>query len=875
MELKEYQQRVLDDLAVYLSCLRESEREAKDYFEFQKSKGKEASLKNYVETTWNQLNEKRLLPFYRDNKGQKHIASHISRWDGLNRPIPNICLKVPTGGGKTLLAAASVEKINTEYFEQQNGFILWVIPTDSIYKQTWKHLSNREHPYRQMLERASGGRVKLLEKMDRFTLQDVQEHLCVMVLMLQSSARASKETLKIFRDSGGYQSFFPEVDDYHANNDLLNTVPNLSRYDLTDVKGILANVSVKQSLDNVLKLIRPIIIIDEGHKAYSETARNTLCEFNPRFILELSATPNPKKHLSNVLVDVCGSDLKKEQMIKLPINIINYSNADWKLTLTKAVEEHEGIVKKAIKLQKKDGTYIRPILLIRVDRTGKDMRDGKHLHADDAKEYLIDRIGIKEAAIRIKSAAVDEIGDEDLLSPFCPVKFIITKSALQEGWDCPFAYSLAILSKMTAATALTQMIGRILRQPFGKATSLDALNECYIFCFEQDVAEAVTSIRKGLENEGMGDLKDQLRCSDSGIESLLIKRKIRRRSKFKNLKVMLPKVNIKDQNGFRELNYERDILGYIDWGSLEYSKKGSYQWDVKAQIKETRVKLDERMKNQYTLDYEGIKQSLVEESGGLDFAFLVRQLMEVIPNPWQAGRILDDAIQAQRKKGVDDLTILKNRIHFLESVKLDLKSQLDELSEKLFRSKLAKGDIQFHLVSSNDDRLNWDLADILEVSVTESEQILRQKNGSDLQRSLFENVYSNDLNPLEKDVAWYLDDHTAIKWWHRLIAKQDYYVQGWQRNKIYPDFLACVHENGDGSLKLAILETKGEHLAGNKDTEYKRKVFKILASAYNQEGPVGKLEVESEKFKVTSFDILLQESWREDVHGILGKPKAV
>ena len=120
---------------------------------------------------------------------------------------------MPTGGGKTLLAACTLERIQTDYFKLQTGFVLWVVPSDAIYRQTWKQLANREHPYRQILERASGGRVKLLEKDDAFTRRDVEGQLCVMLLMLPSAARKSKETLRLFRDSGRFISFFPIEDD--------------------------------------------------------------------------------------------------------------------------------------------------------------------------------------------------------------------------------------------------------------------------------------------------------------------------------------------------------------------------------------------------------------------------------------------------------------------------------------------------------------------------------------------------------------------------------------------------------------------------------------------------------------------------------------
>ena len=208
-----------------------------------------------------------MLPYLYQG-GNAVVAPYLSRHDGLGQSIPNICFKVPTGGGKTLLATAALERVQTDYFKRQTGLVLWVVPSEAIYRQTWKQLANREHPYRQMLERASGGRVKMLEKGDAFTRRDVEGQLCVMLLMLPSAARKSKETLRLFRDSGRFTSFFPVEDDSEANRALLDQVPNLDQNDLADMgfgEGIVpGSISIKQSLGNVLRLVRPVVVIDEG-----------------------------------------------------------------------------------------------------------------------------------------------------------------------------------------------------------------------------------------------------------------------------------------------------------------------------------------------------------------------------------------------------------------------------------------------------------------------------------------------------------------------------------------------------------------------------------------------------------------------------------
>ena len=358
MELKDYQLRVLEYLETYLSKLAGQYQSKLEYYEFQQSKGREANhpeTSDYCNEAWTEI------------KTSLAIQSPIytTRQDGLSRNIPNICFKVPTGGGKTLLAACALQRIKQDYFKTNNGFVLWIVPSETIFTQTSKYLRNKEHPYRQMLDRISGGRTIIFEKNDRFNKQDVEGNLCVMLLMLQAGNRNNKETLKMFRDSGKFTSFFPDVDDYNSNKELLEKVPNLETANLIEGFGdVVAGLSIKHSLGNVLKLIRPVVIMDEGHKATSDLALETLNGFNPSFILELSATP---KSNSNVLINVKGEELKKEQMIKLPINVFSYEESNWKQTLNHSHEKLQELSKLSAGLQKDEGRYIRPIMLIKAD----------------------------------------------------------------------------------------------------------------------------------------------------------------------------------------------------------------------------------------------------------------------------------------------------------------------------------------------------------------------------------------------------------------------------------------------------------------------------------------------------------------------------
>ncbi len=881
MELKDYQQGVLTKFDYYLTTLRGQIEQIAAAQEVLKAQNLAVDLGDACAKAWDQLNAERRLPYLKDLEGTDRVANYLARLDGLRRSIPNVTLKVPTGGGKTLLASAAVERIQTDFFRRQTGFVLWVVPSDAIYKQTWKQLANREHPYRQMLERASGGRVKMLEKGDAFTKQDAESYLCVVLLMLPSAARQSKETLRMFRDSGRFTTFFPVEDDSEAYAALLDQVPNLDENDLADMgwaEGIVPNSrSVKHSLGNVLRLVRPVVVVDEGHKAYSATARDTLNGFNPRFILELSATPNAGgRHACNVLVSVSGAALKEEEMIKLPINVINEDKGGWKHTLAEAHQKLKELTDDAGKLQAADNRYIRPIMLVRVERTGKEQRDSGLVHSEDAREYLLEKLGAKPEEIRIKTSEEDTLGDEDLKLPTCEVRYIITKAALQEGWDCPFAYVLAILSKTTANTALTQMVGRILRQPDARLTGRTLLDECYVFTFDQDVTTAVQGVRKGLEDEGMADLASQVRLSGTGSAKKAIRKEtLARRAKFAGMPpIFLPRVLHRDdsaKDGARELDYERDILGHLDWQSFRFLRAHSLTMTENDKATRTVAKINVAQKK----DGGSVTQELFQETlqdipeEGLDIPFLVRQLLDVIPNPWQGMRILGETLDALRERGVTEDRLYTNRLELLREMKLDLKKQVHEASEALFHEKLAKGEVIFRLVTSNDPKLNWKLAETLEVELSEDEAPLKRKNGDPIDKSLFEKVFSRDFNELEKDTAWYLDGKDCVHWWHRIAVSQGSYgLQGWQKNRVYPDFLVCIHGLSDGKFRLTVLETKGEHLKGNDDTAYKQKLFDLLTAHASKALRAGELVLGTESDQL-SFTMLMQDSWKQTLDASL------
>ncbi len=815
MELKEYQSAALDAFSRWLIALNAARVESIDTITDLQSKGRRIpdAIRDYPNEAWETL---------RQSGGVANPnAPYITRTDGANRPIPHICFKVPTGGGKTLLAASALERLN-----RQTGLTLWIIPTRAIYEQTKAALYNREHPYRQALERASGGRVKMLQKDDPFTAADIANYLCVMLLMLPAANRQKgKDFLRMFRDSGRYPTLFPDADDALADGEMLNAHPDLERES--------ENGPVKRSLFNAVKTLRSVVILDEAHKAYGKKAKGqrefaqSVSRLNPSMVIELSATPN--KGISNLLVDIDGVALKNEEVIKLPVQITSFTNADWRHTLRQAHEKLESLANEAKSLEHDENRYIRPIAVVRVERTGKDQRDGDRIHAEDVREYLTQTLAVPADEVAVKSSELDELRGVNLLSEFTPTRWIITKAAIMEGWDCPFAYLLVMLDNTQAQNAITQLVGRVMRQPDVRRTNREPLDQCYVYCYNTDVGKAVNQVKNGLEQEGLTGLGDMVFSASSDLQPVTVKR----RERFRNDDIFLPLVlhksddpNAADQ--WTELDYQRHILPAIDWQAITAPDPQATQPNP-AMAQFASVDVGETQPQTYAQ-----RELYIDKTARVEW--YARRLSDLIPNPWQAARIVQDLIQKCRNAGDTDDDIYDKRSILAHALREHVAAKLDTQAETAFQVKLAKSEISFSLETG---KPAYKMVKKYDIPEPANKRAMLRDDYQQLQLALFEPVFHDHFDSgLELRFAQYLDEQKALRWWHRVAARQSrqYYLRGWKPDRIWPDFIAMGGETADGKPQVLVFETKGAHLSGNPDTEYKKRVLKTLENAYNSAG---------------------------------------
>ncbi|MBI2847443.1 MAG: DEAD/DEAH box helicase family protein [Chloroflexi bacterium] len=842
MELKGYQQKTLTQVKVYLEWLSKAKKEA----------GRRQTLSS-------EFADVEFFDFPKAAWGKVSSRPYYSKKNGLGEGLPDFYIKIPTGGGKTLLACHVIDLINRIYLKKQTGIVLWIVPTTQIYRQTLEALRNRDHPYRQVLDMASAGRTIISEKTERFSRLDVEENLVVMLLMLPSANRLNKEVLRIFKDTGGFTDFFPPEDDLRANEELLGKLPNLDYFG--EDKGFFGKIA-KTSLGNTLKILKPIIIIDEGHKAYSQSAQRTIRDFNPSIIVELSATP-PEQ--SNILVEIGGQELNHEEMIKLDLHVYNKSSLKWQDVLREAIKRRDDLESKALEYEANTGIYIRPICPIQAERTGKEQRGTRYIHAEDVKDYLIKQSGVAPEKIAIKSSETDDIEGIDLLSHDCPIRFVITKQALQEGWDCPFAYILAVLTNPNSQLSMTQLVGRILRQPYAKKTKTIELDESYVFCFKPRASDLLESIRRGFQNEGLGDIAGSITIDkdDTGLPETSLKT-VGYRDRFKHFegKLYLPKFVIQENGSWRDVNYETDLLRRIDWNLFSLDYVFNLALDKRPLVdREVVVGLADN-KRDVIKEKKHVYETLT--TWQIDTVFMTRQLLDIVPNPWIAYGICDKAVKALVKR--HGATVVSYNLAFLiEELRKHLESERDRLAEIVFRDLIAKKTLWFFLIA---DKGGYRLPSRLRIK-NDTKRLVRASH-SQLERSLFEEMPEEGINEMEKSVAICLDEQQKLLWWYRNLARRDYFIQGWKKNKIYPDFIftdmAPSIKNDYDSIY--VIETKGLHLMGNEDTTYKTSVFDFCNSLGKQRD-WRELNMEFKNKKI-EFQVIYEDEWRNRINQILG-----
>lgn len=415
---------------------------------------------------------------------------------------PCVCLRIPTGGGKTLLGAHAIGSMAREWPSlTPQPLALWLVPSDTIRTQTLAALAAPGHPFREALAQAVGEsvRVSALDEVATLAPQDFDAHAVVVVATMQSFRVEDTAQRNVYAFTEALEPHFRGVpaaalQALHGLPDALVTAEEAAGDDADSAMLRRFVGHPRWSLANWLALRQPYLIVDEAHNAKTERSFEALKRLNPTAILELTATPVAKR--TNVLFHVSAQQLQAEAMVKLPIVLAEHTRG-WQAAVFDAVRKQKMLEGEAQQEEAATGAYIRPIVLLQAQNSTEPV------NVDALKRHLIDELHIPEAQVKVATGTMRELDGLDLASRDCPVRYIITVQALREGWDCPFAYVLCSVQSIRSATAVEQLLGRVLRMPYASTRSRPALNKAYAHVTEAQTGQAANALADRLI-QGMG-----------------------------------------------------------------------------------------------------------------------------------------------------------------------------------------------------------------------------------------------------------------------------------------------------------------------------------------------------------------------------------
>lgn len=831
-------------------------------------------LKEYQKKTLETLRTYLELVRFKGAEGAYHEIKEMSAYNKIKNleNVPYVCLRLPTGGGKTYLAANSIPLVAHTYLETETPMVLWFCPTTTIKTQTIETLKNPRHPNREVLEKAFGGNVLVydIEDYANVRAQDIEGKCCVFVSTFQTFKITDTNARRIYAHNENLEPHFSKIPN-------LQRFENLERIEDGEDKG-----KIKYSFANLLSIYRPIVIADEAHNNSTKLAYEMLQRVNPSCIVEYTATPASN---SNVLHHVCAMELKVEEMIKLPIILTVHQT--WEQSLNAAIIARKGLAE----IAQKDSNYIRPILLIQAESKDKEVT------VDVIKKYLIEQENIEEEKIAIATGDQRELDGIDIFNPKCTIEYVITVEALKEGWDCSFAYVFCSVAQKHSTKDIEQLLGRVLRMPYAKLREQEELNKAYAFVSNTTWQEGVAQLKDRLVEMGfeeteipdtiqgklpitLGGCDDKkpitINVSDFDLELFTPEEQTQIEIKETSIgKVVSIKEDTeitpeleekiiqatpKQERKSVEINLKVELRNRIvyerkypsqermpfkvpqlqlfiddDWTKdyYEYFIDPSGRWllDYPAILSEGEFRI-RSTGSSISIDINGnhIEDRYIQETMALDFGEVHTDWTIPKLAIWITQQIPDNSISQQIqvtfiRQLLENLCLeraipLNDLLRTKFILKDAIKDKINEYKQKAEQTGMQK------TLFSTDARLqtnfnyNIDFAGKYYVPTV-------AYRGTFFNKHYFAQV--GDMNKEEVECARILDTLPEVKYWVRNIEKQAYsFYLPMANSNFYPDFIALLNDE-----RIFVIEYKGEHLVTNDDSKNKDMIGQLWEKSSN------------------------------------------
>ncbi|MBW3637891.1 MAG: DEAD/DEAH box helicase family protein, partial [Armatimonadetes bacterium] len=732
----------------------------------------------------------------------KRLYHSFGDYDERLAGVPAVCLRVPTGGGKTALGARAIKTTADSFLATERPWVLWLVPSTTIRDQTLRQMRDRSSGLRQLLDEELGAVLPLdMRSALELSTSDANNHTIILVSTLATSRVEKTENRRFYRENGALMAHFEGLSsDLEARLEL----------------GADGKTPIP-SLCNLIRLHRPIVIVDEAHNNKSSLGFETLGRVAPCAIIEFTATPDTKNAPANVLHYVMASQLKAAQMIKMPL--LARQEADWKRCLAEAKAQREDLERVAAYEEAKTGEFLRPVALI-----GAEKKNERYT-VDVVIEVFTQELLVPRDQIAIATGDKDEIGEQKVGTRESEIRYIVTVDKLREGWDCPPAYVLASVREMKSATAIEQLVGRILRMPNAQNKHHAELNKSYAFLRSSQTLDAIHMLKDALVNNGFSRPE-----TDALVEQLA-------------LPVQWSNSPIPTNSLQGTLNFNATVRRAEDWrvpllcldfgGEMlpmepEFFLPG--HWDIRnhpAVLTNAEIGLSESGGFEFDVvnDRLGVRQS------SFRVAQLDQQLKMLSPRDnWRSST--DMALWLDRTVPHRDISPTHMRV-WLAKLCGDLESRvsLRELEVERMRARRAvmrklnairlvekqKTQLELFEVGRVDgwgdailsDNIAWELPPYYAPPELYNGHYRYSKHA-------FDGIVGH-MNGEEAQFAWQLDHDPKVKYWFRNVEKQPgAFWLPTMTDKFYPDFLALL-ESGH----TAVIEYKGKDRISNDDSREK------------------------------------------------------
>ena len=422
------------------------------------------------------------------DKAADYAGGGYSPVEGLESETPYCCIRLPTGGGKTLLAAHAIKIAADEWMDRAKVPVLWLVPSGAIQSQTVDALKQPRHPYRLALEGAFGAVVVFdIDERRQIRPRDFIDKTVVIVATMQTFRVGNTGDRNVYKTDENLEDHFRDA----------TPGEGLELEEAGPRRG-----TIKLSFANLLYRQRPLFILDEAHNFMTGLAATVKQRLRPSAIIEFTATP---ARGSNVISAATAAELKAAEMVKMPIHLSQHGS--WQQAVNAAVMNRAWLEP----VGAADPGRIRPIALYQA----QPATEGAEATVEKLKAHLIEVERIAPDAIAVATGDQHELVGVDLFDPACKIEHVITVQALREGWDCSFAYVFCSVTSMRSASAVEQLLGRVLRMPFAKRRASEELNRAYAHVSESSFNDAANGLTDALTQMGF----DERTARESIIET--------------------------------------------------------------------------------------------------------------------------------------------------------------------------------------------------------------------------------------------------------------------------------------------------------------------------------------------------------------------